>query len=46
METKIRNKAKEEMEIEAIESWILKVAEKNALENIQKLLNELDIKIK
>lgn len=46
METMIRNKAKEEMKIEAIENWILKIAEKNALENITKLFDNFDIKIK
>ena len=46
METMIRNKAKEEMKIEAIENWILKIAKKNALENITKLFDNFDIKIK
>jgi len=46
METKIRNTAKEEMRIEAIENGILQVAEKNAKENLTRLLSEFDIKVR
>lgn len=44
-ETKIRNKAKEEMEVEAIESGILEVAQKNAKENLEKIFEDLDIRV-
>jgi len=39
METQIRNKAKADMEVEAIEAGILESAEKKALETIQDLLS-------
>jgi len=39
METKIRNKAKEDMKIEAIENGILVSAEKNAINNLTTLLS-------
>ena len=45
METMIRNKAKEEMEVEAIESGILEVAHKNAKENLEKIFEDLDIRV-
>jgi hypothetical protein len=44
-ETKIRNKAKEEMEVEAIESGILELAQKNAKENLEKIFEDLDIRV-
>lgn len=44
-ETKIRNKAKEEMEVEAVESGILEVAQKNAKENLEKIFEDLDIRV-
>jgi glutamine amidotransferase PdxT len=46
METQIRNKAKEDMKIEATEAGILKVAEENALESLEQLLSGMDIKLK
>ena len=45
METMIRNKAKEEMEVEAVESGILEVAQKNAKENLEKTFEDLDIRV-
>lgn len=45
METMIRNKAKEEMEVEAIDSGILEVAHKNAKENLEKIFEDLDIRV-
>ncbi len=45
METMIRNKAKEEMEVEAVESGILEVAQKNAKENLEKIFEDLDIRV-
>lgn len=44
-ETKIRNKAKEEMEVEAVEFGILEVAQKNAKENLEKIFEDLDIRV-
>ena len=46
METQIRNKAKADMEVEAIEAGILESAEKKALETIQDLLSGVWIKVK
>jgi|GEM_PF-3837981 hypothetical protein len=46
METKIRNKAKEEMESEAIANGILQVANKNAIKDLAKLFNDMNIKIR
>lgn len=45
METKIRNKAKEDMKIEAQEAGILEVAKKNAQENLKQLFQETWYKI-
>jgi len=46
METKIRNKAKEDMEVEAIEAGILISAEKNAVENLKVLLSWMNIELR
>lgn len=46
METKIRNKAKEDMKIEAIENGILVSAEKNAINNLTTLLSWINIQIR
>ena len=46
METQIRNKAKEDMKIEAIEAGILISAEKNAIDSLEQLLNGMNIKLK
>ena len=46
METKIRNKAKEDMEVEAIDAGILISAEKKALESIQSLLSWAGVEVK
>ncbi len=46
METKIRNQAKEDMEIEAIEAGILDVAQKNAVSSLIELLKDFDVKIR
>ena len=46
METKIRNKAKEDMKIEAQEAGILDIAQKNAKISIDELLKDFDVKIK
>lgn len=46
METKIRNKAKEEMQKDAIDSGILEIANKKAQKNLRKLFVKLDVKIR
>ncbi len=46
METKIRNKAKEDMKIEAIENGILVSAEKNAINNLTTLLSWINIQVR
>lgn len=46
METKLRNTAKEEMEKESVEAGILDIAMKNAKENLEKLFENMDIKVK
>ncbi|HKL43705.1 MAG TPA: DUF4230 domain-containing protein [Candidatus Absconditabacterales bacterium] len=46
METKIRNKAKEDMKIEAIENGILVSAEKNAINNLTTLLSGINIQVR
>lgn len=45
METEIRNAAKREMEQEAIEKWILELAQNNAYETLNKFLEEINIKL-
>ena len=45
METKIRNKAKEDMRTEAQEAGILTVAQENARISLWELLGEFDVKI-
>lgn len=46
METKIRNKAKEDMKTEAQEAGILTVAQENATKSLWELLKDFDVKIK
>ncbi len=46
METKVRNTAKVEMENESIKEWILQVAKQNAIENLNKLFEDLNIRVK
>ncbi len=46
METQIRNKAKADMKIEAIEVGILESAEKNAIDSLTTLLSGMDIELK
>lgn len=45
IETKIRNQAKDEMRVEAVEAGILEVARENAQENLEKLFQETWYKI-
>lgn len=46
METQIRNKAKADMKIEAIEAGILISAEKNAIDSLTALLSGMNIELK
>jgi len=46
METMIRNTAKEEMKQEAIDSWILEIAKQNAIENLEKTFDKINIRFK
>ncbi len=46
METKIRNKAKEDMKVESIENGILISAEKNAIKTLKSFLMEMNIELR